>query len=181
MSNKRRFSAHLLAVFQSAGRALSDAGLVSSNSGNLSLRSGSRIVITRHDAQLANLTEADLIEVPFGVTSHPEASVELSAHQMIYQATSALAIVHAHPPHIIAFTLQIESDSVDFVEGGSVPIVEAESGSRALAEALREALRGHDIAIARGHGSFAIGKSLAHACERTLRLEDACRKLIAPP
>jgi L-fuculose-phosphate aldolase len=179
MSNKRPISAQLLEVFQSAGRALADAGLVSSNSGNLSLRRGSRIVITRHNAQLANLAEADLVEMPIGVTSHPDASVELAAHQAIYETTNALAIVHAHPPCIIAFTLQIESDSVDLLEGGRIPIVEGESGSRELAKALSETLRVHDTAIVRAHGSFAVGKSLAQACERTLRLEEACLKRTA--
>jgi L-fuculose-phosphate aldolase len=166
-----------------AGRDLSDAGLVSSNSGNMSVRRAGGIVITRHDSTLASLEEGDLIEVARGVSSHPLASVELVVHQAIYEATPALAVVHAHPPAAIALSLALASNRIDPVDSvvGAVPIIEAEalSGSEALAEAMRETLREHKIALARGHGSFAIGETLAEACELTLRLEERCHGLLA--
>jgi len=176
-----RLPSELLRLFQATGRDLSDAGLVSSNSGNMSLRRAGSIVITRHDSALGRLEESDLVEVARGVSSHPLASVELVVHQAIYEATPALAVVHAHPPAAIALSLALNRiDSLDSVVG-TVPIIEAEaiSGSDALAVAMRHALCDHQIAVVRGHGSFAIGETLADACEWTRRLEETCRALIA--
>jgi len=176
----------LLRQFRTTGRDLSEAGLVSSNSGNISARCRGGIVITRHDSTLAHLEEDDLIEVAFGASSHPPASVELIVHQAIYEATPALAVVHAHPPSAIALSLALATDRIEVVDLAStllgiVPIIEANavSGSQALANAMRDALRRSRIALVRGHGSFAVGETLAEACEWTRRLEETCRTLLS--
>ena len=174
----------LLPEFQEAGRELSAAGLVTLNSGNMSVRRAGGIVITRHDSTLGRLEASDLIEVPGNVASHPLASVELVVHCALYASTLALAIVHAHPPAAVALSLALDSEQIDVPASstlsGPVSIIAAEaaSGSRELADALREALRGGKIAIVRGHGSFAVGDTLAEACEWTRRLEELCRTIL---
>lgn len=171
----------LLPEFQETGRALSVAGLVSSNSGNMSVRRAGAIVITRHDSTLGRLEASDLIEVAPDTPSHPMASVELVVHQAVYATTPARAIVHAHPPATVALSLTLTSDRIDESASTLLPgpvliiAAEAASGSRELANALRDALRGQKIAVVRGHGSFAVGETLAEACERTRQLEEACR------
>ncbi|MBE3110450.1 MAG: class II aldolase/adducin family protein [Acidobacteria bacterium] len=181
----RRLPLKLLRQFRTTGRDLSEAGLVSSNSGNISARCRGGIVITRHDSTLAHLEEDDLIEVATG-ESHPLASVELIVHQAIYQTTPALAIVHAHPPSAVALSLALTTDRIEVVDPAStllgiVPIIEANavSGSQALANAMRDALRQSGIALVRGHGSFAVGETLAEACEWTRLLEETCRALLS--
>ena len=162
----------LLLEFQEAGRALCDAGLVEANSGNISARCGDGIVISRHDATLRHLQASDLMEVALEGPADLDASVELPAHRAVYRMTAAQAIVHAHPPAAIAASLEL--DEVDFPESKS-PVVEGPSASEALAEAVASALGESPIVIARGHGTFAVGGTLAVACERTLRLEETCR------
>jgi L-fuculose-phosphate aldolase len=174
----------LLLEFQRTGRALAAAGLVTSNSGNMSVRRAGGIVVTRHDSTLGRLEASDLIEVAADTPSHPLASVELVVHQAVYATTPARAIVHAHPPATVALSLTLTSDHIDTRAStlpGPVPIIAAEaaSGSRELANALRDALRGQNIAVVRGHGSFAVGETLAEACEWTSRLEETCRALLA--
>ena len=175
----------LLPEFQEAGRDLSAAGLVTSNSGNMSVRRAGDIVITRHDSTLGRLEASDLIEVAPDAASHSMASVELIVHQAVYATTPAQAIVHAHPPATIALSLALTSDHIDTPAStllpGPVPIIAAgaASGSRELAKALCDALREQTIAVVCGHGSFAVGETLAEACERTSRLEETCRALLA--
>jgi L-fuculose-phosphate aldolase len=175
----------LLPEFQRTGRALVASGLVASNSGNISVRRTGDIVITRHDSTLGRLEASDLIEVAPDAASHPLASVELIVHQAVYATTPARAIVHAHPPAAVALSLTLTSDHIDTPAStllpGPVPIIAAEaaSGSHELANALRDALRRQKIAVVRGHGSFAIGETLADAYEWTSRLEETCRALLA--
>ena len=114
--------------FQTIGRDLFARGLVSSHSGNLSIRLGDRIIITRRGSMLNCLQEHDLIETGIirNNRSTPLASIDLAIHRAIYRETQALAIVHAHPPHATALSL-IENEIVPSAEGlsvvGTVPVV----------------------------------------------------------
>ena len=77
----------ILTQFQSIGHALFIRGMVSSHSGNLSMRLGERLVITKRGSMLGSLEEHDLVET--GITkndrSTPWASSELNAHRSIYR------------------------------------------------------------------------------------------------
>lgn len=55
-------AAMFLSQFQTVGRDLFTQGLVSSLSGNLSIRLGDRLIITRRGCQVGDLAEQDLIE-----------------------------------------------------------------------------------------------------------------------
>ena len=89
----------ILSQFQTVGRDLFTRGLVSSHSGNLSIRLGERIIITRRGIMLNCLEEHDLIETGISKNNRSTllASIELAVHRAIYRETQALAIVHAHP------------------------------------------------------------------------------------
>ena len=71
------------------------------------LRFGDRVIIKRRGAMLGRLKPHDLIET--GLDKNDSgvalASTELIVHRAIYQATPALAVVHAHPRTAIAFSL----------------------------------------------------------------------------
>jgi len=75
--------------FQNVGRWLFLRGLVSSSSGNLSIRLGDRLIITRRGSNLGALQEKDLVETGINKNdrSTPLASSELAVHRAIYQNT----------------------------------------------------------------------------------------------
>ena len=73
----------ILSQFQTVGHDLFAGGLVSSNSGNLSIRLGERMIITRRSSRLGCLEEHDLIETGIhkNYRSTPLASTELAVHR----------------------------------------------------------------------------------------------------
>jgi L-fuculose-phosphate aldolase len=173
----------VLEQFQRIGRDLFVAGLVSSHGGNMSVRQGDRILITRRGSMLARLEERDVIEI--GLDENDAnvtlASTEIVVHRAIYQATSALAIVHTHPPYAIAQSL-VKDEIVPVDSEGSyllhkVPVVSAQltAGSTEVAELLPAWLKEYDLVMLRGHGPFAIGHLLEEAYQLTSVLEMACR------
>jgi len=173
----------ILSQFQAVGSDLFTRGLISSHSGNLSIRLGERIIITRRGSKLGCLQENDLIETGISKNdrSTPLASIELAVHRAIYRETPALAIVHAHPSHAIALSLT-ETDIVpDDAEGLSivdrVPVLgwhmKVKPGGQA--DIIAQALKKHRIVMVRGHGSFAIGQLLEEAHNYTTTLEESCQ------
>ena len=159
------------------GRELFIRGLIASHSGNLSVKRGGEILITCRGSMLGNLTKTDIVSVPLVADRVNSASRELVVHRMIYQATSALACVHAHPPYAIALSL-VEKEIVPIDEEGAfyfprVPILAIEDsiGSAVVARQLAKLFDGNKIAMIKGHGSFAIGETLEEAYLKTSSLE----------
>ena len=173
----------ILSQFQTVGHDLFTRGLVSSNSGNLSIRLGERMIITRRGCGLGCLQEHDLIET--GVSrndrSTPLASIELAVHRAIYQQTPALAVVHAHSPHAVALSLTeteiVPSDTEGLSIVGRVPVLGWNMKVRpgGLADIIAGALKQHRIVMVHGHGSFAVGQLLEEAHNCTAMLEESCR------
>jgi L-fuculose-phosphate aldolase len=171
--------------FQSVGRALFSRGLVSSQSGNLSIKMGDHLIITRRESNLGELQEKDLVETGINKNdrSTPLASIELAVHRAIYQNTQAHAIVHAHPPHAVALSMRekvISSKQVEsFCSLGHVPVLgwDMEIRPGGLADVISGALKDHRIVVVSGHGSFAIGQLLDEAYKCTSALEEACEIL----
>lgn len=175
----------IISQFQTVGRDLFTRGLVSSHSGDLSIRLRERIIITRRGSMPNCLQEHDLIEtgVSRNSRSTPLASTELAFHRAIYRETQALAIVHAHPPHAVALSLTETEIVPSCAEGlsvvGTVPVVgwhlEAKPGG--LADIIAQALKRHRIIMVHGHGSYAIGQLLEEAYNLTTTLEESCQVL----
>ena len=176
-------SSALLQQFQQIGRDLFVAGVISSHGGNLSVRMGDRILITRRGSMLARLEERDVIDT--GLEENDSnvmlASTEINVHRAIYQGTSAQAIVHAHPPYAIARSLMCDEIVPIDSEGSyllhKVPVVHTEltAGSKEVADLLPKWLKEYDIVMLRGHGPFAIGHLLEEAYQLTSVLEMSCR------
>jgi len=172
----------ILSQFRNIGNNLFSRGLVSSQSGNLSIRMGENLIITRRGSQLVNLDENDLIETGIykNNRSTPLASTELPVHRAIYQITSAQAIVHAHPPHAVALSLterEIVPDSELISEICKVPVLGwgVKVVPDALVDVIANALKHHRIVLVRGHGSFAIGQLMDEAYNLTMALEESCQ------
>lgn len=173
----------MYAEFNQFGRDLFIQGLNSSHSGNLSVRLGDRLVITRRGSMLANLKESDLIET--GLFKNDSnitlASTEIGVHRSIYRNTAALAIVHAHPVYATALSL-VDDEIIPIDSEGQyllhkIPVLKFEHtiGSAEVARVLPEYLREYKIVMIRGHGCFACGQLLEEAYQWTSSLENICK------
>lgn len=176
----------LLNQFQTLGHDLFSRGLVASHSGNLSVRMGDKILITRKHVMLNNIGERDLLEtgVDRNERSTPLAGNELIIHRCIYRSTSALAIVHAHPPYAVALSLCeneiMPQDRAGTSTLGKIPIINpgvVAQGEQCLDNEISRALCGSPVVIVRGHGTYATGQLLEEAYHRTTVLEGSCHIL----
>ena len=176
----------LVTEFQSVGQDLFLRGVVSSHGGNLSIRRGDQIFITRRGAHLGHLTDQDIIEtgVELNDRSTPTASSELAVHRAIYRSTSAHAVVHAHPIAAIAVSLlEAELEPLD-AEGRRllkrVPVIGLTviDDAREVADEVATALRDHPAVLIRGHGSFTAGQLLDEA-HRWMSVLEQSAQLIA--
>jgi L-fuculose-phosphate aldolase len=175
----------LISQFQAVGRDLCARGLVSSHSGNLSIRLRERLCITHRGSMLGCLEEHDLIETSINKNDRftPLASRELAVHRAIYKRTPASAIVHAHPAYAVALSFSEQEVIPRDVEGSlvlsKVPVLDCGKTPKPgeCAEEIAEALTTHKIVLVRGHGSFAAGQLLEEAYHYTTTLEESCRLL----
>lgn len=175
----------LVSQFQIVGRDLFNRGLVSSHSGNLSVRLGERLFITHRNSMLGCLEEQDLVETGIDKNDRftPLASTELAVHRSIYRCTSASAVAHAHPAYAVALSFSEREIIPCDVEGSLllpvVPVLGWEMVVKAggLAEEIAEMLQRYRIVLVRGHGSFAAGQLLEEAYHYTTILEESCRLL----
>ncbi len=176
----------ILSQFRAVGRDLFARGLVSSHSGNISVRLGDRIVITRRGSQLGSLEEQDLIETGIFENDRftPLASVELPVHRAIYRQTSTLAIIHAHPPHAVALSMTEEElvfeDAEDELAGiGRVPVIGRNTVIKpgGASDLISQELKEHRAVLVDGHGSFTCGQLLEEAYRYTAALEERCQVL----
>jgi L-fuculose-phosphate aldolase len=173
--------------FREIGRDMYLDRLVSSHGGNLSIRFGDRVIIKRRGAMLGRLKPHDLIET--GLEKNDSgvalASTELIVHRAIYQATPALAVVHAHPRTAIAFSLSrdeivpVDNEGSYLLKKIPVVAVEMASGSREMARTVAEVLKEYKVVMLRGHGSFAIGQTLDEAFLWTSTLEECSQIILA--
>ena len=175
----------LLTQFQTVGRDLFTGGLISGSGGNLSIRMGDRIFITRRGSNKCNLQENDIIETGIFKNDRqtPLASSELNVHRAIYQHTPASAIVHAHPSHAVALSLSekeiVPSDDEGKEKIGTVPVIgcSPQIVPGAYADMIAQAFVNIRIVMVRGHGSFAVGQILEEAYDITSTFEESCKVL----
>ncbi|MGQ9546160.1 MAG: aldolase [Dehalococcoidia bacterium] len=175
----------MLSQFQTVGQALFTQGLVSAQGGNLSVRLGEHLVITHRGSALGCIQEGDLVETGINKNSRatPLASTELEVHRYIYQKTSALAVVHAHPPYATALSFMAREIVPRDAEGRAllsrVPILCARRARKLgeLADDIAKLLKEHRVVLVRGHGSFAASQLLEEAYYYTTVLEHSCRLL----
>lgn len=169
--------------FKRFGRELFLQGLNSSHSGNMSVRVADRILITRRGSMLANLTESDIIET--GLEKDDSnvmlASTEIGVHRAIYKATSALSIIHCHPPYGMALSLlydkivPVDAEGIYYLH--RIPVIAARLtvGSEEVEKILPPVLRDYRAILLRGHGAFCIGEMLEEAYQYASALAVATR------
>lgn len=183
-----------VAHFGWVGAALAAAGLVTSHGGNLSVRDGDVIRITRTRAMLGRLGPPDVVVAAADAGSgallpgaETGASSDLPVHQAIYAAAPEVgAIVHAHPVTAAALSLAL-GDGAAFLpvdlEGrlhlGSVPIVggphlDAAGAAAPVAAAIAA---GGRLVLLAGHGTYAVGATLEEALNWTSTCEASAQMI----
>lgn len=163
------------------GRLLFERRLVSGWGGNLSCRAGNKeFVITGQHAPLGFLTPKDLVRI--NSVGRPAkqgrlASSETPMHLAVYGGTDARAIIHVHPPMVLAFSLTHDSFvPVSFEEKytlGEVPVIPQDTPTVTQPDRLVEELTYHPVVILKGHGTVAIGKNFQEAFLLTDLIEEA--------
>jgi L-fuculose-phosphate aldolase len=158
--------------FDLVGKDVSSRGLISTHSGNMSMLSGGKIIITRRSAMLGWLQPEDLVIIDL----HDEdahsgliASTEANVHRNIYKHTDAMAILHTHSPCTTALSMVEDELTCIDAEGmllyKKIPIVECDVpvGSYEVAEKVPPPLQNYPAVVVRSHGVFAKGTTLEDA------------------
>ena len=167
--------------FERIGKRLFAEHLVGGNFGNISARKGDEgFFIKRTGAYLD--VAGELVFVPLQGSAPHDASSEYRVHREVYRKTKHEAIVHAHPPCAVAASLVMDVVVPEDSEGEmfcpKIPVVQGAPGSQEIAENVTRALSSSKLVIARGHGTFAAGKTLDEAYVYTSMAEHSCRVLI---
>ena len=163
------------------GKLLFERRLISGWGGNLSCRVGKKdFLITGQHAPLGFLAPKDLVRLKSDgkpALKGRRASSETPMHLAVYAGTDAQAIVHVHPPMVLAFSLTHDSFApVSYEEKytiGKVSVVAQDTPTVTKPEEVVEALKYNPVVIIKGHGTVAIGKNFQEAFLYTDLLEEA--------
>jgi L-fuculose-phosphate aldolase len=164
------------------GRDLFLIGINASHSGNISVRVGEKIYITRTGCMLGDIQPGDICEDYIESSHIGIASREIIVHRNIYKKTNAKAIIHCHPPYTITLSITekeiIPIDSEGNLFLNKVPILETKQtiGSEEVAEKIPGYINETGkIAVLKYHGSFSIGENLEEAFLWTTSLEKSAQ------
>lgn len=178
------------AAILSVCRLLHQKNFLAAADGNVSLRTGpDEILITPSGKNKAFLEEGELARItPDNRILSGSPSGERLMHLEVYRrAEKAVAVVHAHPPTAIAFSvafpemkeLPYDCLSEVILAVGRVPIANyARPGTQAMGDVLREFLPQNRVMILARHGALAWGESLQEAYNGIERLEAICQILL---
>jgi len=173
----------LLSDLLDACRRLHAGGLLAASDGNLSVRlPNGLIAMTPSGVPKAKVQLGDLAYLQLdGTIQAGRPSSERAMHLAIYQAVpEAKAIVHAHPPTAIAWSLarpdleELPSDGLPEVilAAGRIPIVPmAMPGTEAMGTHLLPFLPAHRLMILARHGGLCWGGHMDEAAGGMERLE----------
>ncbi|MGQ4832531.1 MAG: class II aldolase/adducin family protein [Candidatus Asgardarchaeia archaeon] len=156
---------------------------VTAHGGNISMRIGNIMWITRHASSLEDLRPDDVIRLRVDKPTGNEivASTETIVHRMVYQKTENMAILHAHPPYSVVMSFFVDElippDAEAYYVLKKVPVIEGQSGSKTLAERVSEALSKNLAVIVRAHGVFTASKYMDVAYQLMCMVEHSAHML----
>tara|TARA_Y100001935_G_scaffold253192_1_gene258747 strand:- start:203 stop:859 length:657 start_codon:yes stop_codon:yes gene_type:complete len=172
------------------GQRLSQKNYLASCDGNISFRlSEGLILITPSGVPKGRLRPEDLALLNVkGEILEGNPSSERKMHLAVYQnCPNARAVVHAHPPHAIAWTVgrpdlkQLPSDCLSEVilAAGDIPIVPyARPGTSEMGENLLAYLPHYRALILARHGALTWGESLDEAGNGMERIDHSAQILL---
>lgn len=170
-------------IFDKVGKHLVNHSYNTSHSGNISIRSGGKIIIKRRAAMLGNLEPEDLVECDLYEEDSGSllASTELGVHRAIYLETDAMAVIHAHNPYCVALSLIEDEitciDAEGFALYKRIPVIDVEipAGAYYTAIEVPKVLKNYSYVIVRGHGIFAKGMTLEDALQYVTGTEQSAK------
>ncbi len=164
------------------------AGLVAATDGNASCRiSASSFLITPSGCALGELSANDFLRVDtrgqlLDRTTNRRPTMELAMHLAIYEERPEVnAVLHAHPPFTVAFSIAGESlaDCVipEVVVGlGTIPTLKYTTPTTPeTAEAVRRMIRRRDALILERHGTVTVGESPISAFRKLEKVEHTAK------
>lgn len=172
-----------------ACRRLYARNLLAASDGNVSVRlSDDKILFTPTGRQKAFITPDDLAVVSLsGDAKAGSPSSEQAMHLHIYrECPKATAVIHAHPPHAVAWTLArpdmrelpCESFSEVILGLGRVPVAPyARPGTAAMGTVLTPFLKVARAILLARHGAVCWGESVEEALNGMERIEHAAYML----
>ncbi len=167
-------------------RRMHERGLIAGGEGNVSVRlSPTRLLVTPSGVNKGFLRPSDLVVTD--LMGRPDVraskvSSEVRLHLAAYSVRPDIgAVVHAHPPTAVAFTLaglsldqRLVPESV--VALGIIPTAAyATPSTDDLADGVRRLLLEHDVVMMERHGSVCVGSTVMAAYDRLESLEHTAR------
>ncbi|MDH5633582.1 MAG: class II aldolase/adducin family protein [Gammaproteobacteria bacterium] len=161
-------------------RLLCKHRLNDSHSGNASISDAHGMWITPTGACAETVTKSDLVYCPHNQSIPDNASRDSMLHRAIYSTRpDARVVLHAHPSHALALTLNGLDFTPEDFEGnlyfGTVPVVSInyDTWFSDSAEKISKALLDNNIVIARGHGVYSCSDSMEQAFKWISSLESS--------
>ncbi len=176
---------------RAAAQRLWRRDLLAAADGNLSVRlDPQHVAVTGAGVHKAWLTADDVAVVRLdGTVLRGRPSTELDLHLRVYRTVpEASAVVHAHPPTAVGFTLafplaeQLDATCLPEVilAVGRVPIAPyGRPGTPALGDSVERLLAKHRVILLARHGALAWGATLSEAVGAIERVEHAAKMLAA--
>ncbi len=167
------------------GKRLYEKGFVVATDGNLSVRLGNgRFLVSRSGVCKGDMVDQDLVicDQNGNTIRGKRVSSEVLLHLAAYKLRpDVLAVIHAHPPVAVSFTLAgVSLDEALLPEVvmalGKIPTsLFAAPASPEGAEVIRTEILHHDAIVLDRHGSVTVGKTLWEAYHKLERLEFAAK------
>lgn len=171
-------------------RRAAGSGLMLCSSGNISMRvDAGRMLIKASRSWMGRLTPAEvsLCRIADGVRIEGgKPSVEIGFHAGILKARPEVNVVmHFQTPCATALAC-LPPEEIDFFVIPEIPyyigpvarIPYLAPGSAALAAAVTEAMRTHDMGLMDHHGQVTVARDMDHAIQNALFFELACRIIL---
>lgn len=176
------------------GRLIWEQGYVAATDGNLSARMGSdRVLVTPSGESKGFLSAEELVVI--GLDGSPlsayrgrgqRPSSEIQMHLEVYrQRSDVRAVIHAHPPLAVAFSIAGVSLArcvlpEVIVTLGGIPTTDyATPGTAEVPDSIRQAIRDHDAVLLAHHGSLTVGATLWDAYLRLEKVEHTAKITLA--
>ncbi len=171
------------------GRRMYDKDLVSATDGNISVRlEADRYLCTPSGVSKGFMKPGDLIVADGAgkkISGDGKVTSEIFTHLAAYEERPDVhAVVHAHPPKAVGFTLAGASmvewilPEVAFVLGG-IPTTEyATPASKEGSVVIRELIRECDALLLDRHGAVTVGPDLMDAYFKMEKIEHAAESLL---
>ena len=164
------------------GKRLYEKDMSAAAAGNISLKEGKNIFITRHGVCLGFLAEEDVLKIDLKgnvLEGKGGISAETPMHLALYKNLDTNCIIHSHPVYANGyFAVQDKFRPVTFEAQlilGNVTVIKQNTPTVTESGPVVEALKIQNIAVLKNHGVVAIGSSLAEAFSLTELLEDSVK------